>query len=688
MPTLKNKINQTSRLKKDDIKQIIRKFMWLRQNFAYCLGVSALVWFVGLAYYIENFIGWTALSALDPADFGKFLFFATTPLVLMWFVLAYIERSSSLDANAVLFQDYIDSLLYPNDDASKTAKTIAKTLQDQITELQKENKSVINQSLALKNDLDIRLQEFADILQSLDTYSANTLTTLDEEVKKLADRCTYITNKTTNTISDMQDCSSVIIQNSDGFLSKISPLVDEISALSSNIKSNIADNRSNLSEIKNQLIECTNFSQNHIDEMLAKTADNTLRVEKSFSKVAEEYDILYKRLDASISSIEGRIDDQKNLISKQNQVLNQTSDVLSSKLSNYGKTISIEIDKLIKNSMDLEGIAKQQISMLKTINNETSETVMNIGGAFDEKRAELERRCEYAINSMQNVVIALNKETDKLVSFTNITQAKNFDLQNIAETIVDKIGDISSKLALKTDNLKDKAVEVIDKFTEASEIITRSTDKINNTSGIIVDNSQQGLKLLEEQSYYINNTVTNMDKIKDKLEALRLEIKDASSDITSTLSGVERQINKFENIKDAHTKIEQVSPEIEPDDLMLLAKNISRVLQNLDIHPEKLYDDKDMFDLWEEYIDGKHSAFIDALNNSLSAKNIKNIRKQFEDNATFHNLVIKYLFLMDLAIKDILNNDKGNRNELLNLSVNTSLDKVYFVLIKALNSME
>lgn len=688
MPTIKSKANQLSQLRKEDIKQIIHKFMWLRQNFAYCLGISALIWIIGLVYYIETFIGWDSVLALNPSDFGEFLFLSTLPLLVLWFILAYIERSSSLDANAVLFQNYIDSLLYPNDDASKTAKNISKILQEQIAELQKENKNVINQSNLLKNDLDNKLQEFANILQSLDNYSSDTLTTLDEEVKKLADRCTYITNKTTNTISDMQDCSEVFAQNSDNFLGKLSPIVDEISALSSNIKSNIADNRSSLAEIKNQLIDCTNFSQTHIDEMLAKTVDNTLRVERSFSKVAEEYDVLYKRLDASISNIEGRIDDQKNLITKQNQVLDQTSDVLSSKLSSYGKTISAEIDKLIKNSMDLENITKQQIATLKSINNETSKTVTGIGSVFDEKRVELERRCEYAINSMQNVVIALNKETDKLVSFTSITQAKNSDLQNIAETIVDKIGDISNKLALKTDNLKDKAVEVIDKFTEASEIITRSTDKINSSSGMIVDNSKQGLKLLEEQSYYINNTVTNMDKIKDKLASLRLEIKDTSSDIVNSLSGVERQIAKFENIKEAHTQVEQVEPEVEPDDLILLAKNISRILQNLGINPEKLYNNQDMFDLWDAYIEGKHSAFVDVLASSLSAKNIKTIRKQFEDNTSFHNIVIKYLFLMDLVIKDILNPDGTNRNELLNLSVNTSLDKVYFVLIKALNSTE
>lgn len=198
---------------------------------------------------------------------------------------------------------------------------------------------------------------------------------------------------------------------------------------------------------------------------------------------------------------------------------------MDNKLSKYGKIISQEIDKLVKNSVELEKITKKQISTLKNVNMETGKAIHGIGDVFDEKRSELERRCEYAVNSMQNVIIAINKETDKLISFTNLTQAKNYDLQNITETIVDKIGDISGKLALKTDALKDKAVEVIDKFTEASELITRSTDKINMSSNLVVTNGKQGVKLLEEQNFYINNAMTNMDLVKEKLDKLRQDIK-------------------------------------------------------------------------------------------------------------------------------------------------------------------
>ncbi len=678
----------------------LEKFLWLRKNFIYCLALTALLWIVGISYYIDHFIGWNSIFAIEPADFGFFVLSVTVPLLLLWFILAYIERSSSLDANAELFQNYIENLLYPDETASRQARALAATLQEQTHLLQKENKTVIEQSAKIKTDLDARLAELSNILQLLDSYSAKTLTDLNDGVKTLADKCSYITDKTTNAVYNIRESSAEMAENASLFLSRINPLLDEISALSSNVKNNIADNKINLTEVKHQLEQSAEISQAHIDNMLAKAAENTLKIEQSFYKTSEEYDALYKRMDTSISSLEGRVEEQKRLISTQAKVLDHNSELLDNKLSKYGKIISQEIDKLVKNSVELEKITKKQISTLKNVNMETGKAIHGIGDVFDEKRSELERRCEYAVNSMQNVIIAINKETDKLISFTNLTQAKNYDLQNITETIVDKIGDISGKLALKTDALKDKAVEVIDKFTEASELITRSTDKINMSSNLVVTNGKQGVKLLEEQNFYINNAMTNMDLVKEKLDKLRQDIKKSAEEVTATLANYEKQIGQFNESgqfngsissgksKTFTSEAEQQTSDIDREKLIYTAKEIERFLQTLGLRADKLYAGADIFDLWDDYLNGNNLAFTNYLTTKMTKKQIASVRKAFDDNTDFHNLVIKYLFLMDTFIKEMAAPAEESRDELINLSVNASLDRMYFILIKALNSAE
>ena len=669
-------------------KHTLKRFLWLKGNFAYCLMISALVWGVGVCYYIEHFIGWASISALAPADFGIFVLSVSLPLFLLWFVLAYIERSSSLDANAQLFQMYINSLMYPDEDASQNAKAIAMAIRSEVASLQAESKAVLAQSDQVKTDLEQRVGELSDLLKLLDSYSAQTLTTLNDNIKDLVNSCQYVTDKTKNSANYLKDCTADITRNSDRFLSKLTPVLDEISALSSNIKSNIADNKNYLATIQSQLMACADISQNYVKDMLIKTDENSRKVERSFYKSLEEYDALYKKLDTSISSIEGRVEDQKKLIQTQTQVINHNSDLLNNQLTRYGKAVSDELDKLVKNSVELEKLTKKQISTLKAVNNETTAAVQGIGDIFDEKRLEIERRSEYAVNSMQNVVVALNKETDKLTAFTNLTQAKNYDLQTIAETIVDKIGDISTKLALKTDTLKDKAVEIIDKFNEAGELISRSTDKINTSSNLMVNNSRQGVKLLEEQNFYISNALSNMDTINEKLKDLRQNIMNSSAEITQNLMHYEKKIDAMNSTQKSVNKIEPLDPELDRDKLINSAKTINQVLRNANINPEKIFEGQDMFSLWDNYLNGQQNAFMDNLTRPLSHKQTAAIRRAFDDNADFHNQVIRYLFLMDIVMKEMQSSDGTSHDELINLAVNQSLDKIYFILVKALNNSD
>ncbi len=672
---------------KSETFSVTRRFLWLRRNFAYCLAVSTIIWIVGFCYYIEHFIGWSSILALSPTDVAPFVLSITLPLLAIWFILAYIERSSSLDANAELLQNFVNNLIYPDDEIPQNIKALATIIQEQMKQLQNENKQVTSLYSQLKMDLDNRVQELSSVLSSIENYSVTTLSKLNDEVKRLADRCAYITDKTNNTVSTLRDCTTDITQNSEKFLGNITPILDEISAVSSNIKNNISDNKLNLSEMKNQLSDCADLSKTHFKDMLQKIAENTTQTERLFYKTSEEFSSLYKHLDSSISGVEERLDEQKNLIYTQTKVLNHNSDLLNNKLAKYGKNVSAEIDRLVKNSADLEKITKKQISALKVIGVETNKAVNGIGDTFETKRADLERRCESTISSMQNVVIALNKETDKLMSFTTLTQTKNNDLQNIAETIVDKIGDISSKLATKTDTLKDKAVEMIDKFTVAGELINRQTDKMNTTSSVFVNNSQQGIKLLEEQELYLNNAISVVNSISEKLSKLNIDIKQLSEDITVGISDVDTKLRQ-ENLFNKSTTSATSSANINKDALLQTARGIYKFLSNIGVNPEKIFEKQNMFDLWDSYLSGEESLFTDISPINLSRKQTLSIRRAFDDNDNFHNLSIQYLFLMDMLVKEISNQSLENRKQLIDISVNNALDKVYLILVKALNNMD
>ena len=148
--------------------------------------------------------------------------------------------------------------------------------------------------------------------------------------------------------------------------------------------------------------------------------------------------------------------------------------------------------------------------------------------------------------------------------------------------------------------------------------------------------------------------------------------------------------DKFINskIEDKAMTFEPSVMKIDKDNLQKLSKAVNKTLKEQGILVEKLFVGCDMFDLWEEYLRGKQSVFADTLKNSLSRKNLITMRKVFDDNAEFHNVVIKFLFAMEGLIKELYAPKQMTRNEILSFAVNSSLDKIYFTLIKALNSAE
>ncbi|MBP5697912.1 MAG: hypothetical protein J6W96_00085, partial [Alphaproteobacteria bacterium] len=180
---------------------------------------------------------------------------------------------------------------------------------------------------------------------------------------------------------------------------------------------------------------------------------------------------------------------------------------------------------------------------------------------------------------------------------------------------------------------------------------------------------------------------SNMDTIKEKLDKLKADVVAATAEISKNLTNYEAQIDKIELPTANIEKIEPLDPELDRDKLISGVKLINRVLRNIGINPEKLFEKQDLFDLWDNYLKGQQTAFTDALSR-MTHKQTTAIRKAFDDNADFHNQVIRYLFLMDIVMKDMSSSSGTNRDELVNFSVNQSLDKVYFILVKALNSAE
>src|SRR5699024_5563767 len=99
------------------------------------------------------------------------------------------------------------------------------------------------------------------------------------------------------------------------------------------------------------------------------------------------------------------------------------------------------------------------------------------------------------------------------------------------------------------------------------------------------------------------------------------DIKKSAEEVTATLANYEKQIGQFNESgqfngsissgksKTFTSEAEQQASDIDREKLIYTAKEIERFLQTLGLRADKLYAGADIFDLWDDYLNGNNLAF-------------------------------------------------------------------------------
>src|SRR5690348_10368880 len=72
--------------------------------------VITVAWLALAGWYIQTQIGWSNLDSLLPHELGAALSGVATPLLVLWLVIAFIERGSEIRATARELQQELKAL--------------------------------------------------------------------------------------------------------------------------------------------------------------------------------------------------------------------------------------------------------------------------------------------------------------------------------------------------------------------------------------------------------------------------------------------------------------------------------------------------------------------------------------------------------------------------------------------------
>jgi hypothetical protein len=443
---------------------------WLNNNLhKLMIGVSA-VWFAIVLIYITQFFGWSNLFLMMPDEFGGFLAGVTLPLAIIWVVMAYIDRGSSFKQEAKFLRAYMNQLVYPEDGAPQTAKAMADAIRSQVVELQQVSKLAHEQTSKIKDAIKENVDDFAQLVGKLDTYSSQTIVELSDGVKFLMSNFDSILNKAQTSTQNLSKINDAFINSGKDIDTSLSDLLNKIIPQMNNLK-----------ETAGLLQSITSGSAS---DML-KTNDNL----KTF----------VANTDASFKEMQAAIQNQMSS-------LQQVSDTALNNCNMVRTTLSAEVKSmdnvLHDHTEQLKNVVEESGRNLRNQTETATKTALaNVGILNNNLQKGLASVDDSVSGQIRKVQDALNKHNQEVLSFIKLLDSKSDDVcdkfSTHSKTIageLDKLlvrgANLEDSIAMQTANLKGVSEQAIQSMRQVEQSMqdnaTRLTQTIATANGDIV----------------------------------------------------------------------------------------------------------------------------------------------------------------------------------------------------------
>lgn len=651
--------------------------------------IVTAVWFGLLFLYIQFALGWSGITALLPTEFVTFLAGAFLSWGVLALLVVWLQRLSLAVNQASLVEQSLKKILSSQND-NMLSDVITQALQKQIKSLTAATAEMSEQTKKLKSALDVKAEEFAKINEAVSAFAGNNLDKLNATANGLVAACQNVVAVAEQSSERFAASSEKLKANAAALTDELNPLINETVSTAEYLKNTLQEDKNYISEANTELENFAASGRKHIEDMTAIFEGNGKNLEKAFLQTADGCEEIYKRLDSGISHIENSLKTHKELAAEQSALLDKNSSYLDSKLGEYGRLISLEVEAMINRSSTLENNVKAQLAAL-------NEARAGIDRILDGANNSLEQKSDKAVKNIARIVANLESELTKLNDFIKKTENKNTEIQTVAEKITHKIADISADLGKNVDDLKLRAVEAIDKFNAVSGEVNKNTVQLTESANVIVAKGKEGALTLETQSAHIAQALNTIEEVKARIAQIGKALNATAENSAAVFDAYKNQIDDFGSLVNkqvellnesrAHSEqelsaIRQKYEDLSVDNFLERSSGLIQNLENISIDINKLFN-KDEDELWKKFYDGDHGVFARYVVKNLSRKQIVKIRDEYEKNTDFRKIADSYISDFESLMTAAHNTEKPEL--LLAMLSNTDVGKIYYVIARALD---
>ncbi|MBR1398910.1 MAG: hypothetical protein IJ564_01875 [Alphaproteobacteria bacterium] len=671
---------------------------WMSNGLHRFIIVFSIAWFGIVAVYFTYFYGWSNLFSMVPNEFSGFMACVTLPMAIIWVIMAYIDRGNSFKNETRMLRNSLNQFIFSDANGDAASKMISDAIKSQVSELKDVTRDACAQADVIKRDLTERVADLRQLVSALDSYSAQTMQGLSDEINKMVESFTLIAEKAATATADFRVNTMQMRDDSEKLVDLLKPMVNEMVTAAERVQEVVNVNNANIEKAQSQLKNYSETSQLAVGKIIESWAEKGENLEKTFLRTAENCEDLFRRLDSGISHIESSVSEQKAVVDKQSDILDKNTVYLENKLGEYGKLISLEVEAMVERSGTLEQNLQVQMKGIRSAAEQTAAIFKNLGAEIADTRKVVDSEASITASSKNSTLVTLEQEKQRLKEFYTQAKNDNTEIENVMSVLAKHISNIEGGLNKTLYDFRETSTSIAGKLQEFNGNINENVNKLMTTSEAISTQGKVNAELLTEQDNYMNQSMLKLKQLASGIGELNADVAKTTDAVGSALSSYEKKLSDFRSQIDSHIKTvndnyakadEQIAKfkMANIDDFMQNSSAVIAELENLSIDITAIFNRKgDIDDLWKKYNAGDTEVFARYLAKNMTKKEVEKIRKDYEEKSDFRLIINKYLDDFDSLVNSAKNNARGSA--LLAMLSGSDIGKIYYIISRALGKIK
>ncbi len=236
----------------------------------------ALIWIGFVANYLQVSGWWQTRGNLSPMEMVGGLGGLALPLVVLFLVASYFDRSERIEREAKKIHSFMEELIYPSEEGAVYTKELTANLAEQIKEFRSVYTGVTEHTDMVKENLQRWIEGLNKLVKTVDTQTVGTVQKMAGHIEKLAE-ITHQSNQqseqTTTLLAGQADILNDITRKTNAIMTTFSKeLNTQILEIQNLVHA--------LETARRQILT----SEENSAQVVKALSDNTGRLEKTLSQ--------------------------------------------------------------------------------------------------------------------------------------------------------------------------------------------------------------------------------------------------------------------------------------------------------------------------------------------------------------------------------------------------------------------